>query len=402
MMEGIHIPFRAYWSSPFAKWQGSLSHLHSLQFAAELCGREMEKRSIAADLLDYGILGTTIPQTQSFYGLPWLTGLLGAAGVGGPTVAQACATGARVLVQAAQELAAGAAECVLVVTADRTSNGPQIYYPDPNGPGGAGTFEGWVMKNFSNDPLLGCDMTATAENCAEKWGISTAEQHDLVLQRYTQYQSALADDSAFLRGFMTLPFEVPDVRYRKTVSLLTGDEGVFPVTSDKLADLKPVKEGGTVTFAAQTHPADGAAAIIVTGKERARELSQNPAVSVTLRGFGQAREIPGFMPAAPVPAADRALRMAGIGIKEVAAIKSHNPFAVNDIVFARETGADLMTMNNYGCSLIWGHPQGPTGTRLIIELIEELAMKGGGWGLFQGCAAGDTAMAVVLKVEISQ
>ena len=55
-------------------------------------------------------------------------------------------------------------------------------------------------------------------------------------------------------------------------------------------------------------------------------------------------------------------------------------------------------MNNYGCSLIWGHPQGPTGLRAVIELIEELVLAGGGYGLFHGCAAGDTAMAVVLRV----
>jgi acetyl-CoA acetyltransferase len=55
-------------------------------------------------------------------------------------------------------------------------------------------------------------------------------------------------------------------------------------------------------------------------------------------------------------------------------------------------------MNNFGCSLIYGHPQGPTGLRLIIELIEELVMRGGGCGLFQGCAAGDTGMAVIVEV----
>lgn len=78
--------------------------------------------------------------------------------------------------------------------------------------------------------------------------------------------------------------------------------------------------------------------------------------------------------------------------------KSHNPFVVNDIVFSRETGVDLKRMNNYGCSLVFGHPR-PTGTRLIIELIEELVMRGGGNGLFHGCAAGDTAMSVVISVQ---
>ena len=67
-------------------------------------------------------------------------------------------------------------------------------------------------------------------------------------------------------------------------------------------------------------------------------------------------------------------------------------------MFARETGYDVNKMNNYGCSLIFGHPNGPTGMRLVIELIEELVQRGGGRGLFTGCAAGDTGMAVVLEV----
>jgi acetyl-CoA acetyltransferase len=105
------------------------------------------------------------------------------------------------------------------------------------------------------------------------------------------------------------------------------------------------------------------------------------------------------MPEAPAVAARAALANAGIGLDKVDAVKSHNPFAVNDIAFARATGFPLEKMNNYGCSLIWGHPQGPTGTRAIIELIEELAIRGGGIGLFQGCAAGDSGAACLIKVS---
>ena len=83
-------------------------------------------------------------------------------------------------------------------------------------------------------------------------------------------------------------------------------------------------------------------------------------------------------------------------------MKTHNPFAVNDIVFARDTGFPLEKMNNYGSSLIFGHPQGPTGMRCVIELIEELALRGFGFGLFTGCAAGDSGMAVVVKVTDSR
>ena len=77
-------------------------------------------------------------------------------------------------------------------------------------------------------------------------------------------------------------------------------------------------------------------------------------------------------------------------------MKTHNPFAVNDIVFARDTGFPLEKMNNYGSSLIFGHPQGPTGMRCVIELIEELALRGGGF------AAVDSGMAVVVKVTDSR
>ena len=105
------------------------------------------------------------------------------------------------------------------------------------------------------------------------------------------------------------------------------------------------------------------------------------------------------MPAAPIGAAKRARAAAGLAMSDLAAIKSHNPFAVNDIIFAREAGAPLETMNNYGCSLIWGHPQAPTGMRAIIVLIGELVLRGGGYGLCHGCAAGDPSIAVGLRVH---
>lgn len=400
-MPAIHIPYGAYWCTPFARWQGSLAHLHSVEFAAHVAKKALVDRNIPLGKIDHGLLGMSIPQRGCFYGLPWLTGMIGAPHVGGPTLAQACATSARVMATAHQEISGGGAQCVLAITTDRVSNGPHIYYPNPQGPGGTGETEDWVMANFNRDPYAGCDMTFTAENCAKKWNVSSVEQHDVVLRRYQQYEDAtrVTDGRSFQQRYMVLPLEVPDQRYRKTVVTLTGDEGIHPTTAEGLRKLKPVKEGGTVTFGGQTHPADGNAGMIITTAELAREFSPKGSPSITLRGFGQARVDMAWMPSAPVPAAKRALQAAGIGIKDVAAIKSHNPFAVNDVVFARELGVDVMTMNNYGCSLIWGHPQGPTGMRAVIELIEELTLKGGGWGLFQGCAAGDSAMAVIIKVE---
>ena len=401
-MSEAYIPYGAYWSTPFARWQGSFAHLHPLTFAAHVARAELERRRIDPAQFDYGVLGTTVPSHSSFYGLPWVMGMIGAPSVGGPTVNQACATSARVLRMAAQEVREGAAQCALVLAADKCSNGPHLYYPDPGGPGGTGTAENWVLDNFGRDPYAGCAMIDTAENVAKKYGISTAEQHDVVLRRYAQYRDACADDHAFHRRYMTLPFPVPDAKYRKTVAQLEGDEGIHDTSAEKLAALKPVRPDGTVTYGGQTHPADGSTAVVVTTRERARELSARPEIAIRLRGFGLARTDVAHMPQAPVPAARRALAAAGLDIDDIDAVKSHNPFAVNDIVFARETGLALARMNNYGCSLVWGHPQGPTGLRAIVELIEELALRGGGRGLFHGCAAGDTAMAVVLEVTDAQ
>lgn len=392
------IPYGNYWSTPFAKWQGSLAGLHSVQLAAHVASQELGRRDFPIESIDYGVLGMTAPQKHSFYGLPWLMGMLGAGHVGGPTVSQACATSVRAMLAAVQEIETGIASCALAITCDRTSNGPHIYYPAPGGIGGTGDAEDWVLENMMKDPLGNHSMTRTAENVAERHELSTEQQHELVLRREEQYRAAIAEDRAFQKRYMTLPFEVPNPNFKKTVATLDGDEGVTESTPEGLQKLRPVIEGGTVTYGAQTHPADGNAGMIFASPEIASELSTDPAIAVRVLGFGLARAELAYMPEAPVPAAKTALEQAGKSVAQMDAIKTHNPFVANDLVFAKETGADVASMNNYGCSLVWGHPNAPTGMRSSIELIEELVLRGGGTGLFTGCAAGDTAMAVVLEV----
>ena len=394
------IPHRGYWSTPFSRWQGSFSHLNAIPFAAEITVRALQEREIEPQVFDSLYLGLTVPQKHSFYGSPWLAGLIGAETITGPIISQACATGARVVSSAAAEVEVGEGRAILTVTADRCSNGPHIYYPDPLGPGGKGDTEDWVWDNFGHDPFARNAMIETAENVAKEAGLTREEQDELTLLRYQQYGDALDEDSAFLRRFVPMPLEVKDARGRKVLATVVGDEGVFPTTAEGLAKLRPVVQGGSVTFGTQTHPADGNCGLIITTREKAREMSRDPEIEIQLLSYGESRVKKGYMAMATVPAARQALSRAGISIEDVRVIKTHNPFAVNDIYFCREMGVKPEAMNNYGSSLIWGHPQGPTGQRLIIEMIEELVLAGGGYGLFVGCAAGDTGAGVVLKVGV--
>ena len=394
-----HIPYGAYWSTPFCKWQGSFSDLHPLKFAAETARNELEKRHIDTKQLTDLHLGNTVPSKSSFYGAPWVAAMMGTEGITGPMVSQACATSARVIAGAATELESGNDGKILCITADRTSNGPHILYPNPKGPGGKGNAEDWVWDNFNYDPFAKNAMLQTAENVAKEIGISTAQQNEVALLRFQQYKNALVNDGEFHKRFMVSPLEI-NPSGRKVIGIVKSDEGIFPSSIEGLEKLKPILPDGTVTFGGQTYPADGNAGMIITTPEKANEMSSNSDIIIQLISYAQGRTKKGFMPAANIPACKIVLPEAGIDIADVKAIKTHNPFAVNDIYFAKEMGVKIEEMNNYGSSLVWGHPQGPTGMRLIIELIEELVLLGGGYGLFTGCAAGDTAAAVIIRVDI--
>jgi len=391
------IPYGGYWCTPFARWQGSFANLHAVKFAAETTRKALAARNISPQTFTNLYFGMTIPATQSFYGAPWLAGMIGAEGITGPVFSQACATSARVIGSAAQAVETDDDAAILCITADRTSNGPHLLYPNPLSPGGRGDAEDWVWDNFNCDPFAGNSMIQTAENVAKDCNITTAEQHEVVLMRYAQYQKALENDVAFHKQYMASVEVNPSGR--KVVATVADDEGIFPSTTEGLAKLKPVVQDGTVTYGGQTYPADGNAGMIVTTQEKARELSRDSKIEIQLLSFNEGRASKGFMPKANLPATQGALEKADMDLKDVKVIKTHNPFAVNDIFLSRELGIPLDKMNNYGSSLIWGHPQGPTGMRLIMELIEELVMLGGGYGLFTGCAAGDTAAAIVLEVR---
>ena len=391
--ENAVIPLRAAWSSPFVRWQGVTADISSLELARQVTARALEERGVEWPVEEL-VLGLTIPQKESFYGAPTLAAQLGFGGVSGPMIAQACATSVAAIHAAAASQAGSPGGARLVVTTDRTSNGPHIVYPRTGAPGGTADSENWVLDSFDRDPVTGESMLATAERVAGEGAFSKEQLDAITARRYQQYEEALANDREFQRDWM-IPITVRAGRLSTEVD---SDQGVRPVTSEGLAALGPVRRDGVVSYGSQTHPADGAAGVIVTTPEQARDLGVEGPYA-RLLASGVARVAPGTMPKAPVPAAHAALRDAGLALADIDIVKTHNPFAVNDLWFAAETGVDADALNPYGCSLIYGHPQAPTGARGIVELIHALAERGGGRGLFTGCAAGDTGAALVVEVS---
>jgi acetyl-CoA acetyltransferase len=394
MFERAYIPYKGYYSSPFSKWQGSFANQNSIVLGAETAKRWLDSKGWEASMFDYLYHGMTQTQEHCFYGSTWAAAMLGAQ-IPGMTVMQACSTSTTCVHTAALAVEAGTQTMPFCFLADRMSNGPHTIWPNPNGPGGEVVSENWFMDNVNCDPSTGSGMLITAENVAKKAGATREQADELAVRRYEQYQEALKDDRAFQKRYM-FPVEVKLSR-KKTITI-DADEGITPVTREGCAKLKPVAPEGIHTFATQTHPADGNAGIIVTNKARALDLSLDPSKTIQILSYGFARVEKAHMPAAPVPAAKMALQDAGITINDVSVIKTHNPFAANDLYFAKELGIDVNSFDNYGCSMIFGHPQAPTVARLIIEGIEEAVMLGGGYVLIAGCAAGDTGAALVLRV----
>jgi len=143
--ENTVIPLRAAWSSPFVRWQGPAADVNSLDLAQQVTARALEERGVNWPVEEL-VLGWTIPQKEAFYGAPSLAARLGFPGVSGPMISQACATSVAAIHAAAASQQASPAGARLVVTTDRTSNGPHLVYPRTSGPGGTADSENWVLE----------------------------------------------------------------------------------------------------------------------------------------------------------------------------------------------------------------------------------------------------------------
>lgn len=385
------IPYGTWGSSYFPAWQTSaFAEINIGQFAGEAMNKILGMKNVQKSELEYLVIGSTIPWHWKFWNAPMVASCLGHR-MPGYHIEQACATGLQAITHAAAEVEGESSEVVGVLTFDRTSDSPAGVFPERRAYRRTETISD-VWDNFGFDPATGNAMLATAGLAARKYKIDRKEVDDLTHYRYKQYFDT--KNSGWFDGKL-IPLEILNIQGR-FLGLIDEDTGVRQLS---LSALNAQRELDTcITPGTQTHAADGMATILVTGKEKAKQLSSRPEIDIQFVGKAELRVAPSYMPEAPAFAVKKLLDRTGLTMDDMAVVKNHNPFAVNDAIFSKVMDYDWHKMNNTGCSLVFGHPQGPTLTRLVIEALEEAVDLGGGYVLVFGCAAGDVGIASIFKV----
>ncbi|MHC4432174.1 MAG: thiolase family protein [Planctomycetota bacterium] len=391
MFPKARIPYGTWGSSFFPAWQTSaLAEVNIGQFAGEAMNRILGIRKVPKSKLEYLIIGSTIPWHWKFWNAPLVASCLGHR-IPGFHMEQACATGLQAVVLAGAEVQSGANDVVGVLTFDRTSDSPVGVFPERRAYQRTMALSD-VWDNFGFDPAAGNSMITAAGNAARKYRLDRKEVEDLAFCRYQQYFETKA--SGFLDRIL-VPLEVLNVQGR-VLGRVDDDVGVRKLTLDGLRRMRELDT--CVTTGTQTHASDGMATLLVTTAEKARELSPRPEVVIQFVAKTEVRTHPAMMPESPTLAVQKLLTKTGFTMADVAVVKSHNPFAVNDAILAKVLKHDWREVNKTGCSLVWGHPQGPTLTRMLIEGLEEAVDLGGGLVLLMGCAAGDVGIAALFRV----
>ncbi len=392
MFPNAYIPYGTWGCSYFPAWQTSpLAEVNIGQFAGEAMARIMNKRKVPVSNLDYLIIGSTVPWHFKFWNATVVANCMGKR-LPGFQMEQACATGLQAVILAGAQVQSGASEAVGVLTFDRTSDSPVGVFPERRSYKRTEVLAD-VWDNFGFDPSTGKAMLNAAGFAARKYKIAKKEVDELTCYRYEQYFNA--KESGFLNR-VAFPFEILNVQ-GKSAGWVTEDAGVKKISIDALRAMRELDS--CVTGGTQTHAADGMATLLVTTKEKAKQLSKKPEIEISFIAKTEVRTNPSLMPEAPALAVQKLLKQTGLTMKEIKVVKDHNPFAVNDAIFAKVMNYDWHKMNNTGSPLVFGHPQGPTLTRILMEALEEAVDLGGGYVLVFGCAAGDVGIASIFHVS---
>ena len=314
------------------------------------------------------------------------------ASVPGVTIHRVCVSGMWSIVQGAQAIMAGNAEVVL-------AGGTESYSTQPYVVDGA-RWGGRLGGVETSDPVLdglhrigvGPPMGLTAENLAEKYGISREEQDELAC--LSQNRACWAVEEGRFRDEI-VPVPVPGRKGQ--ILSVDRDEGPRPgTTMEKLAKLPPVfKKGGTVTAGNSSTMNDASAGILVASGAKAGELGLKPLARI--RSSALVGVDPDIMGIAPVPASRKALAKAGLTLADMQLIEINEAFAAQYLAVEKELGLDRDIVNVSGSGISLGHPIGATGCRLVVSLLHEMRRRGLELGLAALCGGGGIGLALVLE-----
>lgn len=309
------------------------------------------------------------------------------------TINMVCGSGLRAVALAAQSIAMGEAEVVVAGGTESMSQAP--YYLQKGRWGhrmGHGSVEDGMIRDGLWCSLEDVHMGVTAENLAEKYGISREEQDRYAAQSQNRAEAALAENRF---GEEIVPVEIPQ---RKGDPIVFGkDEYPKPgVTVEKLARLRPAfKKDGTVTAGNASGINDGAAALVLMTDAKAKELGITPLA--TFVAAASAGVEPRFMGIGPVSAVRKVLTKTGLTIDDLDLVEANEAFAVQALAVGRELGWKEDIVNVNGGAIALGHPIGASGARILVTLLYEMKRRNATTGLATLCIGGGQGIAALVQ-----
>ncbi len=309
------------------------------------------------------------------------------------TINKLCGSGLRSVTMAAQFIMLGDAEIVLAGGTESMSNAPYLL---PQGRTGYRMNHGQIIDSMIHDGLTDAfgnyHMGITAENIAEKWGITREEQDFFALE------SQLRAETAQKRGLFKDEIVSVEIPQRKGDALIF-DTDEFPkhgMTLQKLSALKPAfKKDGTVTAGNASGINDGASMLVVMSAERAKSLGLTPLVKIV--SYANAALDPAIMGYGPALATKEALIRAKMTIKDIDLIEANEAFAAQSIAVARDLELDASKVNVNGGAIALGHPIGASGARILTTLIYSMKRVGAANGLATLCIGGGQGISLIVE-----
>ncbi|MFY8019859.1 MAG: acetyl-CoA C-acyltransferase [Bacteroidia bacterium] len=379
--------------TPIGAMNGSLSSLSATQLGSIAIKGALEKAGIAPEMVQEVYMGNVIsaglgqaPATQAMLG----AGIPNT--VPSTTVNKVCASGSKAIMLAASSIMMGVNDVVVAGGMESMSNIP--YYLDKARNGyrlGHGTIIDGMIKDGLWDVYKDFHMGNAAEICAREYNFTREDQDNFAIESYTRAQNAYAKN-AFADEI--IPVSIP-VRGKDPI-VVSVDEEYTKVNFDKLKTLKPAFEKeGTITAANASKLNDGSSAMVLMSEEKMNELGLKPLAKII--GFADAAQAPEWFTTTPALAIPKALKMAGIELKDVDFFELNEAFSVVGLVNNKLLGLDDKKVNVYGGAVALGHPIGSSGARIVGTLATILNKEGGRYGVTGICNGGGGASAIVLE-----